>query len=108
MITFSWSIDEMLRAPENGHEHVVTLIRWTMIARTEDGREETVSGALTPPMPEEGAEFTPYQDLTRHQVEGWLEAMPQVPDLRVGLANLLNPQPLAAPVAAPAPLPWEE
>lgn len=104
MIEYSWRIDEMLRAAENGHEQVVTLIRWTLLARDpETGREEFLRGALTPPMPEAGAAFTPWNDLTKPQIEGWLEAQPGLPDWRQELASRLTALP---PAAEAAPLPW--
>jgi hypothetical protein len=104
VIKYSWRIDEMLRAAENGHERVVTLIRWTLIAADKTtGTEATLTGALTPPMPDDGAAFTAFADLTREQVEAWLDAQPGVADWRAGLAFQLA---APAPAFEAAPLPW--
>ena len=106
-INYNWSIVQMDTKPsEDNLTDVVVVVHWTRNAITEaEGKPYTAQsyGTYSCPLPS-GEDFTPYEDLTQDQVEGWLDAGLDVDSIDEGLAtqleNLINP-----PVIV-LPLPW--
>jgi hypothetical protein len=104
--TYNWVIEQLDCYPEkDGHTDVVFTAHWRL--NGSDGTNiATVYGSVGLTY-EEGAPFTPYDELTQPQVVGWVQAAlggEQVQSLTdnvaAQLAALANP-----PVVAP-PLPW--
>lgn len=108
-IKYEWVISQMDCSPskENLTDVVVT-IHWRRNATvTVDGKEyfSDSFGAYYCPLPS-GDGFTPYNELTKEQVEGWLNYGLDVSDidgcLHRQLENKINP-----PVIS-LPLPWSQ
>jgi hypothetical protein len=107
MSTKIWIISQLeCKAQEGNLTDVVITIHWRRNATEVDGDKtytaevySTVSLANPDP-----AHFTPYNELTQAQVEGWLDASLDVTaidaNLDAQIANQKNP-----PVVTP-PLPW--
>ena len=101
-----WVISAMECKPQEGElNDVVITMHWRRQATETVNDKEyfaDVYGAYTCPMPE--GSFVPYPDLTKEQVEGWLESGLDVVSLDAALdaqiANQVNP-----PVVQ-LPLPW--
>ena len=103
-----WVISAMECKPQEGSlTDVVVTIHWRRQATEIVNEKEyfaDVYGAYSCPMPE--GTFTPYPELTKEQVEGWLDAGLDVPALDANLdaqiANQVNP-----PIVQ-LPLPWSQ
>lgn len=78
---------------EGDLQDVVTTIHWRYNA-TQDDLFVDVYGSVSMPLPT-GEDFTPYEELTKEQVVGWLEATLDVEEMQNGLNNqielLINP-----------------
>lgn len=106
-VNYNWSIVQMDTKPsEDNLTDVVVVIHWTRNAiTTVDSKPYTAQsyGTYSCPLPT-GEDFTPYEDLTEEQVEGWLDAGLDVESIDAGLEtqleNLINP-----PIIV-LPLPW--
>lgn len=75
MITFNWTIPAVERAVSlDGLSDVIQNIHWRYCATDENGITSEVYGVTTigEPNPED---FTPYNDVTTSDVEGWLESI---------------------------------
>lgn len=103
-ITYSWNIAALECVPhEDGLTNVVKTVHW--IRAAEDGAYNTSSyGSVVVPAPESADDFIAYEDLTKADVEAWLNSYVDVAATDAALANqieaLKNP-----PVVTP-PLPW--
>jgi hypothetical protein len=98
MTTFNWIISAMeCKVKEDTLSDVVILVHWrynaNSIVKEKEYFAETY-GATSVGMPS-GDSFTPYADLTKEQVVGWLEASLDVPAMQLQLeANIelqINP-----------------
>lgn len=106
-VNYNWIISQMDTKPsEDNLTDVVVVVHWRRCALTTvEGKDYTaeVYGTYSCPLPS-GEDFTPYEDLTEEQVEGWLDAGLDVEQLNATLdselENLINP-----PVIV-LPLPW--
>ena len=94
MTNYNWIISAMeCVKKENDLTDVVITIHWRYNAEKDDFNAETY-GATSVPLPT-GEEFTPYEDLTKDQVVGWLmseldvEAMNE--NLNAQIELLINP-----------------
>lgn len=104
--TYNWVISQMECYPEHeGKQDVVFTIHWRRQA-TDGTHMADVYGSQGVTL-DPDADFTPFEDLTKEMVEGWLEdamGAERVAELDAGLdkqiAALVNP-----PVVRP-PLPW--
>lgn len=107
-IQFSWIISAMDTAPsEDGLTDVVKTVHWRRSA-TEVVEDKTyitdIYGSMgcLPPDP---MAFVPYDQLTKAEVEAWLDANLDAAamdaSLTIQIANLINP-----PIVV-LPLPWE-
>jgi hypothetical protein len=105
--TYAWVIEQLDRYPEkDGHTDVVFVAHWRLNG-TDGVNTATVYGSVGLTY-EEGAPFTPYEDLTEDQVVGWVQAAlgPEqvqalTDNVAAQLAAIANP-----PVVTP-PLPWD-
>jgi hypothetical protein len=107
-IVYQWVISKMEAKPQEGFlTDVVVIVQWRRIAITiVDNKEyfaETV-GEYSCPTPS-GEDFTPYEDLTRDQVIGWLEAGLDMEAIDRNLIAQLDQQ-INPPIIV-LPLPWE-
>ena len=104
--TYSWVISQLECYPQHeGHSDVVCTIHWRRQA-TDGIHLADCCGAQTVIFAP-GSPFTPYDQLTRQQVESWLEnalGETRLGELKVSLDKQLADQ--AAPATAQPPLPW--
>lgn len=113
MITYNWIISSMdSKIHEEGLDDVVVTVHWRRSAQTDDYNPETetgyyadVYGALSVG-PVDPATFIPYNDLTKENVEGWLNEMtdPTPAELDEQLAANIELQ--KNPIEETLPLPW--
>jgi hypothetical protein len=100
MIEFNWIISAMECIKNEGDlNDVVITIHWRYAATKDEFTTETY-GSISMPLPT-GEEFTPYEQLTKEQVCGWLEATLDVPamenSLEAQLDLLINPTNVTLP-----------
>ena len=82
MITYTWELHPVkCLVLEQGLNYVVSSIPWTYIGTNEYGRIFTLEGdtQIGAPNPEL---FTPFEELTRPIVEGWLSSVLDVPAMQ--------------------------
>lgn len=107
-IVYNWVIEQMQEVPQQGSlTDVVINISWRRFGTTVvDGKEYTAGtfGFFVCTEPS-GEDFTPYADLTKDQVVGWLEAGLDMEAIDRNLTAQLNDQ-INPPVVI-LPLPWE-
>ena len=94
MTNFNWIISAMECLKKDGDlNDVVITIHWRYIAEKEGFNTETY-GSTTMPLPN-GEDFTPYEDLTKDQVVGWLDSTLDVEAMQINLNKqidlLINP-----------------
>ena len=107
-ITNTWSVVQMDAYPElDGETDVVFTVHWTL-----NGTDGTYNGSVYGSVGvtlDEGAAFTPYEDLTQAQVIGWVQdalGEEQVASYEANVAQQIADQ-INPPVVTP-PLPWSE
>lgn len=106
-IQFSWVISQMDCYPtDESLNDVVFCVHYRYQGTEVDGDKTyfaEVYGTvnLSAPDPEH---FTPYNELTKAQVEGWLEDSLNVPSLQANITTQIQNQ-KTPPVVTP-PLPW--
>ena len=103
-MAFSWIISQLDSIPSlDGMDKVISVIHYRAQKQHEDFTADTY-GALSVDAPHE-ASFTPYDEVTKEMVEGWLEAGLDTEAIEANLdaqiENFLNPKILAYP------LPWQ-
>jgi hypothetical protein len=107
-IVYQWVISQMEEKPQEGFlTDVVVIVHWRRNAITIVDDKEYVAdafGAYSCPTPS-GEDFTPYEDLTREQVIGWLEAGLDMEAIDRNLTAQLDQQ--INPPLIVLPLPWE-
>ena len=105
-ITNTWNVVQMEAYPEyEGESDVVFTVHWTLSA-TDDTYTGSVYGS-TGITVAEGSTLTPYADLTKEQVIGWVHSAmgeEQVATYETGVANDIASQ--IAPTVVTPPLPW--
>jgi len=94
MTNYNWVISAMECLKKDGEfNDVVITIHWRYSA-DKDGFNSEIYGASSMPLPT-GEDFTPYEDLTKDQVVGWLENTLDVEEMQINLNNqidlLINP-----------------
>lgn len=73
-ITYTWDITNIRKAPQlEGMTDVLVHVRWTKTGTDENGTTGVFQGA-TPLSPPSG-DFTPYEELTKEQVLGWVQSV---------------------------------
>lgn len=105
-ITNTWTVVQMDCYPElDGETDVVFTVHWTLTG-TEAGFTGSVYGSVGVTI-DEGATFTPYEDLTEAQVIGWVQdalGEEQVAAYEANVAQQIADQ--ANPPVVTPPLPW--
>lgn len=105
-ITNTWAVVQMDCYPElDGETDVVFTVHWTLTG-TEAGFTGSVYGSVGVTI-DEGATFTPYEDLTEAQVIGWVQdalGEEQVAAYEANVAQQIADQ--ANPPVVTPPLPW--
>jgi hypothetical protein len=105
MNTYTWTISALdCKINENNLQDVVYTVHWKYKATNEDGiSAETFGAQYVPPPTEE--DFTPYDELTKEQVIGWIETYLNVPGITIDLDNQIEL--IINPVDTTPPLPFE-
>jgi len=88
MTTFNWTISAVERAVSlNGLSDVIQIVHWRYRGTDENGTSAENYGATTigDPNPED---FTPYNEVTASDVEGWLESIFSVGDIEGSISRL--------------------
>lgn len=103
-MAINWVISSLDSIPSlDGMDKVISVIHYRAQKQHEDFTADTY-GALSVPAPHE-ASFTPYDEVTKEMVEGWLEESLNTEAIEANLdaqiENFLNP-----PIVA-YPLPWQ-
>jgi hypothetical protein len=89
MTNYNWIISAMDCIKNDGNlQDVVITIHWRYGA-TKDEVSTDIYGSTSMPLPT-GENFTPYEDLTKQQVVGWLEATLDVPAMEESLESQLD------------------
>lgn len=94
-----------VRLSEDGLDNVVHTVFWTLNG-CDDGVSSHVYGSVGLPPPD--GNFTPYAELTKAQVEGWVElaiGLPEVEEYKKIIAAQIKRQ--AAPVNVALQPPWQ-
>ena len=105
MTTYNWTIAALnCKVNENGMQDVVYNVHWRYTATNENDISADMYGMqyVSPPS-EEG--FTPYGQLTKEQVVGWLEGSMDVHSMNLYLDNQIEL--IVNPVDITPPLPFE-
>jgi len=104
MTKFNWVINAMDCIKNEGDlSDVVVVIHWTYVAEKE-GFTSSVYGTCSMPLPS-GENFTPYEDLTKDQVVGWLVSALDVEEMEENLDKQIDL--LINPIIVSLPLPFE-
>lgn len=103
----SWVINGMeCKKAEGNLQDVVIIVYWTRLAVEQSGGKEysaSVYGSYSCPAPNPN-DFTPYPNLSKQQVDGWLDAGLNVTELDAGLDANIQYQ--INPPVVQMPLPW--
>lgn len=105
MNTYNWIISALdCKVNEDNLQDVVYTVHWRYNATNEDGITAEIYGAqnIDSPNPED---FTPYNEITKEQVIGWLEATIDVQKMKDNLDKQINL--IVNPVNVTLPLPFE-
>lgn len=106
-MNIEWRIDAVECYPEkDGERNVVFTVHWRVNGSDGD-LSSTSYGSVPLQSPEPGTPFTPFKDLTKEQVVGWVQAAlgeEKVADIEAGVAKGIENQ-RKPPVITP-PLPW--
>ena len=103
-MAFNWVISQLDSIPSlDGMDKVISVIHYRAQKQFQDAWTADTYGALSVDAPHE-ASFTPYDEVTKEMVEGWLEDSLDCEAIEANLdaqiQNFLNP-----PIVA-YPLPW--
>lgn len=108
-VNYEWVISQMETKPaEDSLSDVVVIVHWRRNATTAIDEKFYFTdsyGTYSCPLPS-GEGFTPYEDLTKIQVEGWLDSGLDVAEIDAGLDSKLEL--LINPPVIVLPLPWDE
>jgi len=109
MNTKQWVISQLeCKNQEEDLDLVVYVVHYRRQATEVDGDKtyfaETYS-TLSLPAPEP-SDFTPFEDLTKAQVEGWLDELLPVSDIDLSLDAQIEAE--KNPTTSTPPLPWSE
>ena len=111
MNTYAWSFDNFEVAEKEGDlANVVKVITWHLTATDEKGRSESASDRLGMDAVDP-KDFTPFEKLTKDEVQGWVEKNPalDVPAIKAALdAKLAAPIPKAPPALVTMAAPFED
>lgn len=106
MVSYEWGLGPLdVRLSEDGLTNVVYGVHWSLSAIDGDYTASSYGSVGVPPP--ETADFTPYDQLTKEQVEGWVVAalgQEQVDVMKANLAKQIDLQ--KNPVEASLQPPW--
>jgi len=102
MITFNWTISAVERAINlDGLQDVIQTVHWRYRGTDENGVTAETYGATAVGQPNP-QDFTPFDDVTASDVEGWLEVLLDVPSMQANLqaqiALLITPTTITGPL----------
>jgi len=102
MTTFNWTISAVERAINlDGLQDVIQTIHWRYRGTDENGVTAETYGATAVGQPNP-QDFTPFDDITASDVEGWLEVLLDVPSMQANLqaqiALLITPTTITGPL----------
>lgn len=105
--SYSWVLSQLDCYPEHeGRENVVFAVHWRRQATDGKGHVADIYGVEAVNLPP-SASFTPFDELTKEQVIGWIEScitVERIADIDAALARKIDAQ-INPPIVAP-PLPW--
>lgn len=105
--TKNWVISQMeVKNQEDGLQNVVYVVHWRRQASEVDGDKTYFAesyGTVSLPAPDP-ADFTPYNQLTKAQVEGWLDESLNVEAIDASLDAQIEQQ--KNPQTSTPALPW--
>lgn len=102
---YKWTISALeCKVKEDNMTDVVYIVHWRYSATNENGISAETYGAqsVSSPSPED---FTPYDQLTKEQVIGWLDAAIDVPAMNLNLDEQVNL--IVNPIDVTLPPPFE-
>ena len=105
MNNYNWIISALdCKVKEDDMTDVVYTVHWRYNATNENGITAEVYGAqdISSPNPED---FTPYDQITKEQVIGWLESSMDVAEMNKNLDEQINL--IVNPVSVTLPPPFE-
>jgi hypothetical protein len=106
-ITYNWGIVQLDAYPEkDGLTDVVFTVHWTFNGNDGEGHTSSAYGSVGVTL-DEGGGYTPYADLTKEQVVGWVQdalGEEQAASLEARIANQIEQQ--INPTVVTPPLPW--
>ena len=105
MNIYNWTISALeCKVKEGNMTDVVYTVHWRYSATNENGITAETYGAqsVAPPTTEA---FTPYDQLTKDQVVGWLEASMDVPAINISLDEQIEL--ILHPIDVTPPLPFK-
>lgn len=103
-VIYDWIVASIECEPESGeYTDIVKVIHWVRTAAS-DGYNTSSYGSVTVPTPSPEGPFTPYSDLTKEDVEDWLNEFVDVTAVDANLAAQIEA--LKNPPLVTLPLPW--
>lgn len=106
MITYEWNFPAFdCKVDDNGLNKVVTTVHWTYNGTDEDGISSGIYGAQAVGEPNPDA-FTPYPELSKEQVIGWMESVMDVDAMNKSLADQIDL--IKNPIQITLPPPFEK
>lgn len=107
MITNTWNVVSMDAYPEkDGFTDVVFTVHWTLAGSDDEGHTGSAYGSVGVTL-DADAPYTPYADLTKDEVIGWVQnalGAEQVASLEAGVEAQISSQ--INPTVVTPPLPW--
>lgn len=105
MINYIWSFPSFdCVINEDGLQTVVTTVHWRLEGTDEDGISAEVYGSQNVGQPNPEL-FTPFPDLSKDQVIGWMENEMDVEIIKQNITNQINL--IKNPITETLPAPWE-
>lgn len=93
--TYNWNVVQMEAYPEkDGYTNVVFQVHWNLTGDDGEGHTGYAYGSVGVTL-DEGGSYTPYAELTKEQVVGWVQdalGAEQVASLEANVANQIEQQ----------------
>ena len=103
MITYKWIFSAFDCKVDENLDKVVTTVHWRYSGTDEDGISSEVYGAQAVGEPNPDA-FTPYPDLSKEQVIGWMESVIDMEEMNDNIAKQIEL--IKNPIQITLPAPW--
>lgn len=105
MINYTWTFSAFdCKVDENGLNKVVTTVHWRYRGTDEDGITAETYGAQSVGEPNPDA-FTPYPNLSKEQVIGWMESQMDMETINENIASQITL--IKNPVQVTLTAPWD-